>query len=344
MEKQHTNHGSNSEFSFGGVSIVPSSSDMFSLAHTGPSGDHLGSPWVSTDGQQHMNDFHGHTQSLGAEDYSLAYGAPTPPHGAELEFVEDFRSKCASPRPEKRLSCASPRMSSKRRITKSSSSKTQTRIAPAQMSAGVSDMGLAGNALFHTGGAQFLGAGQPLYQDPDHADPLHSQMYYQESPLGLDVAMPFPDLNMHVDPTHMQFNPDTSLTATSSPQSPWTATFTPPQSPPEVGEPWYQPSLGSASGSPDSSPSDYGMPQPYMGQDMGMPGLAGGDLSAVAMSRENSYVMPQASRRPRLDGETARDHHLYKNATPQADGLFHCPWEGTAECHHKPEKLKCNYE
>jgi hypothetical protein len=50
------------------------------------------------------------------------------------------------------------------------------------------------------------------------------------------------------------------------------------------------------------------------------------------------------SRRSTGDGETARDHYLYKNAYPQADGLFHCPWEGQATCNHKPEKLKCNYE
>jgi hypothetical protein len=42
--------------------------------------------------------------------------------------------------------------------------------------------------------------------------------------------------------------------------------------------------------------------------------------------------------------KTARDYHLYGNAVPQADGLFHCPWEGDETCSHRPEKLKCNYE
>jgi hypothetical protein len=41
---------------------------------------------------------------------------------------------------------------------------------------------------------------------------------------------------------------------------------------------------------------------------------------------------------------TARDHPLYHNVTPKADGLYHCPWEGKDGCQHKPEKLKCNYE
>ena len=39
----------------------------------------------------------------------------------------------------------------------------------------------------------------------------------------------------------------------------------------------------------------------------------------------------------------ARIHYLYQNATIQADGLYHCPWEEEG-CQHKPEKLKCNYE
>jgi hypothetical protein len=41
---------------------------------------------------------------------------------------------------------------------------------------------------------------------------------------------------------------------------------------------------------------------------------------------------------------TARDHPLYQNVTPKADGLYHCPWQGQDGCQHKPEKLKCNYE
>lgn len=43
---------------------------------------------------------------------------------------------------------------------------------------------------------------------------------------------------------------------------------------------------------------------------------------------------------------TAREHPLYHNVTPKADGLYHCPFEDDpkSNCPHKPEKLKCNYE
>jgi hypothetical protein len=76
-----------------------------------------------------------------------------------------------------------------------------------------------------------------------------------------------------------------------------------------------------------------------------------------------SKVASDLSRRPRLNGSeasdesikaigrssvdldnTARDHPLYHNASPLADGLYHCPWEKESTCGHKPEKLKCNYE
>lgn len=49
--------------------------------------------------------------------------------------------------------------------------------------------------------------------------------------------------------------------------------------------------------------------------------------------------------RSSLDADnSARDHQLYHNVTTHSDGLYHCPWEGTSACQHKPEKLKCNYE
>lgn len=53
---------------------------------------------------------------------------------------------------------------------------------------------------------------------------------------------------------------------------------------------------------------------------------------------------PFIPRRSGSDGESARDNPLYRNVSPGVDGLYHCPFEGDADCNHKPEKLKCNYE
>lgn len=67
------------------------------------------------------------------------------------------------------------------------------------------------------------------------------------------------------------------------------------------------------------------------------------DLVAAIPSLGENLGLPAAFG-PRRDGETARNHELYKNATPKEDGLYHCPWEGETCCNHRPEKLKCNYE
>lgn len=39
----------------------------------------------------------------------------------------------------------------------------------------------------------------------------------------------------------------------------------------------------------------------------------------------------------------ARTHPLYQ-AQPQADEMYHCPFEGQANCQHRATKLKCNYD
>ncbi|KAK4211000.1 hypothetical protein QBC37DRAFT_427857 [Rhypophila decipiens] len=38
------------------------------------------------------------------------------------------------------------------------------------------------------------------------------------------------------------------------------------------------------------------------------------------------------------------DHPVYKNATQEADGLWHCPWEGEGYCQHKPSVLKADHD
>lgn len=64
------------------------------------------------------------------------------------------------------------------------------------------------------------------------------------------------------------------------------------------------------------------------------------DESAMATSPTEIST----GRRMSKDGESgaARSHPFY-NAPPQADGFFHCPFEGKDGCDHKPEALKCNY-
>ncbi|QSZ29345.1 hypothetical protein DSL72_003859 [Monilinia vaccinii-corymbosi] len=64
-------------------------------------------------------------------------------------------------------------------------------------------------------------------------------------------------------------------------------------------------------------------------------------VSGSEMPEESLKSMGRSS----LDADnSARDHALYHNVTTRSDGLYHCPWEGTSGCQHKPEKLKCNYD
>jgi hypothetical protein len=321
-------------------SVAPMSTGLYSYAQTGPSSNQYGSSWDTTgEGQQHFN-----------ENFPLSYstGALTPP-GADLDFVtaEDYQ-RCASPRPEKRLHSRSPGVGgTKRRNTKSSStsSRTHAKIAPAP-SSGSAKASMAGNATsaaFRSNGAQFPDMGQGLYLETGASWPTYQDpMTLADLSIASD-GMQFPGLSdLHVDPAHMQIDPDPSLSATS-PHASW-ASYTPPQSPPD--DAWYQPSIGggsSAESAASSPPADFA--DPKYGYEL-VHGMTNGDLSATVVA-DDSYRMAQgpSSRRGRTDGETpARDHHLYKNAAPGTDGLFHCPWEGTKECHHKPEKLKCNYE
>lgn len=57
-----------------------------------------------------------------------------------------------------------------------------------------------------------------------------------------------------------------------------------------------------------------------------------------AVDTSNPVVLPQ---RP---ADLWRDHPLVKNAVQEADGLWHCPWEGEGYCEHKPSVLRADFE
>ena len=60
------------------------------------------------------------------------------------------------------------------------------------------------------------------------------------------------------------------------------------------------------------------------------------DTSSMARKHVRSII-------PSTSAPEARTRTLYQ-ATPHADGLFHCPFEGQEGCNHKPTNLKCDYE
>ena len=61
------------------------------------------------------------------------------------------------------------------------------------------------------------------------------------------------------------------------------------------------------------------------------------DTSNVIMVPGNTHDTVRAQ--PQL-----RDHPLSKTAAQEADGLWHCPWEGEGYCDHKPSVLRADFE
>jgi hypothetical protein len=197
------------------------------------------------------------------------------------------------------------------------------------------------------------------------ANAVSSHMYWPD--LGLDMSMataggayavtnPGP---MHMVPAHMHLGPESVLPDNSSPGS-WdcfSSSISRTSSPATIDDVWLPSTL-----SPHSSPEIVGDSPRYVAffdadaeQHSHTASISADRKASLVSDGKDSFVpkmedgLPNpnafAPRRHGSDGESsARDHELYKNATPGPDGLFHCPWEGQNSCNHKAEKLKCNYE
>jgi hypothetical protein len=81
----------------------------------------------------------------------------------------------------------------------------------------------------------------------------------------------------------------------------------------------------------------------------GDPSLKTSSLNTNSISAEAQANSALPSHHFSLASKSVQDnnpraHHLYHNAAPQSDGLYHCPWEEEGQCQHRPDKLRCNYE
>jgi hypothetical protein len=187
---------------------------------------------------------------------------------------------------------------------------------------------------------------------------VQSQIYWHEYALDMNlganaVAFPVPHVNpLLVVPAQMHLAND-AVPDTSSPSTTWdcfSTSISRTSSPATIDDTWPAPYSPASSPEYCRSPryvvlhaedeqSSYGL---SCFRDRKIPMMPEHGVSQI----EDASALPQAytARRQGSDGESARDHALYKNVVPQADGLFHCPWEGQPNCNHKAEKLKCNYE
>ena len=209
-----------------------------------------------------------------------------------------------------------------------------------------------------------------LLHDSSDAQSVSSQMYYpMPMSVGLSAdGMPYADslapsmLQQHMDPTQMQLDFEASITG-NSPTGSWVSSLSPIES--RISSPGISEEAWTATGIAASPAQGHGSPRyviclqslksakEYVSNPL--PGLSSlshhqGSGTAIADDfyaddLDHHGLPPTFTRRSSGDGESsARDHYLYKNAAPQQDGLYHCPWESETSCNHKPEKLKCNYE
>lgn len=236
---------------------------------------------------------------------------------------------------------------SSHRITKASSNKSRPRFSAAISSAAqASGFDITGNASTLPDGT--LGQSrvmdpQFLYQ-PSTGLTTSPEMLYGRMDGLPNNGLAFNDFisTQHVEPSAMSLDFETSMSG-GSPAESWdnlSEVTTPPRD-----DTWplaiHSSPLTSVS---SSSPSIHALDNfSLVSQPMMAPVELDGSATTVVADDQGS-VNGWPAKRPTVDGESARDHPLYKSAYPSADGLYHCPWEGESSCNHKPEKLKCNYE
>ncbi|KAI1467069.1 uncharacterized protein F4812DRAFT_47692 [Daldinia caldariorum] len=320
--------------------MLANSSGSFLYSQTGHADLH-GSVWDTTaEGTQNFN---------GEEEFHFTYGQVTPRQD-QNEAVEDMTSKwiaaeqtqAPTSEPMRRISSRGSSGSHKNRIMKASLQKSRPRLAHVSH---MSNFDITGNPQMEA----------YLMQDSDaHSVSSQSQMFYPTLPMSVSLSadgLPYSPAvlsgmpQQHIDPTQMQLNFEANLAANSPAATTWSS-LSPVESrisTPGPGEDaWSVPMDASPSRTNDSSPIMDGI-SPSLDRQMGL--MTTEDPNGVMLPDDMFALPPAYTRRSSGDGESsARDHPLYKNAYPQADGLFHCPFEGQSSCNHKPEKLKCNYD
>lgn len=351
METQHTDLHT-SEYSYP-QTMSSNSSGTFLFSQTGPSTDPSGSVWDATTVEGPQNFF---ADQGDAEEYSFTMGHY--PGRSHMDATDDFQStwmpataaaggdKTHKSEPMRRIS--SRGSASGHRVTKVSSNKSRSRFATT-----ASGAAQASSAFDITGNASTLAEGtlgqgrvmnpQYLYQ-PSSGMTTSPEMLYAHMD-GLPTnGLAFNDFisTQHVEPSSISLDFETSMSG-GSPAESWdnlSEITTPPRDDTWPLAMHNSPMTSVSSASPNIQALDSFS---LSAQPMMAPVDLDGSATTVVADDQGS-VNGWPSRRPTNDGETARDHPLYKSACPSADGLYHCPWEGESSCNHKPEKLKCNYE
>ncbi|KAG7436173.1 hypothetical protein Forpi1262_v003286 [Fusarium oxysporum f. sp. raphani] len=333
----HTVILDSNDYSYSQPTLAPNTGLFSFSSQTEPSADLLtGSSWATTvEGPQNFQDFsdNGSAHSGEAEEFIFTSGHATP-RGTRVPSQGNWSTS----RTTASVTQGGQAMS---RVSSSRSSGSSL-----SQSSHLSNMDFTGNASALQTGTQ---AGATLHGIDtcllDPTDGITNQMYWPgyslDGGLNGDATFSLPDANpLHVVPSHMQLGPDVSLVE-NSPPSPWdcfSSSISRSSSPNTIEDLWFP------NQSPNSSP-EIQCQSPSL--DRNIP-LISEDANGKAIPTFDELPAATSAftgpRRQNSDGESARDHDLYKKAAPYEDGLYHCPWEGQPSCNHRPEKLKCNYD
>ncbi|KAK7414905.1 hypothetical protein QQX98_006326 [Neonectria punicea] len=322
------------DYSFTQSSMASNPSGMFSFSHTEPSTDLLvGSSWATTaEGPQNFQEFsdNGSAHSGEAEEYIFTSGQTTPRGTRVLSQARQDLQNNWNPRPAPSVPQGGQAMSRVSSSRSSGSSLSQT--------SRMSNLDVTGNASAFRNGSQagaMAGIDTSLFLD---SEPYWSAGYTLDMGMSADVAFALPNASpLHVVPAQMQLGPDVSLSGNSPPS--WdcfSSSISRSSSPATVDDVWP------ITQSPNSSP-EIQCQSPSNDRKVN---IIPEDISGISQLDDGMTLPPSFTgpRRQGSEGESARDHDLYKKAAPLEDGLYHCPWEGTPSCNHKAEKLKCNYD
>ncbi|KAL2016731.1 hypothetical protein VTK56DRAFT_3120 [Thermocarpiscus australiensis] len=365
-------HTPSSDYSFAAQPnmLSSSASGIFSFCQTGPA-DLAGSSWDATvEGSQNFPEFTDAPDYYTgeAEEFVLPFGqnTPKPDHPDAMDDVHArwtpavaVESKSLKAEPMRRGTSRSSTGSHKNRNTKASASSAAKKSRPrvqsilSQASSQMSKLDMTGNAssVFHDAAmanGRVMDVQQHLAQDLDtfSVSPGVQPAFYAGM-MGYPDGLPYSGdfgaaAAQHVNPQVFEAGVIGASPHSWGSLSPVDSRMSSPGVPDGSDDVWSGDSQNS-----DSPPLPGQSPR--MNRKLGVSQyVTSGDLhgNLIPAMGEDAFALPPAFSARRLsgEGESARDHYLYKNAFPQADGLFHCPWEGQPSCNHKPEKLKCNYD
>ncbi|RDA92845.1 hypothetical protein CP533_2882 [Ophiocordyceps camponoti-saundersi (nom. inval.)] len=321
--------------------MAPNASSMFPFSQTEPSTDLVnGSSWgTHGEGPQNYQDFpdNGSSHSGDAEEYLFTSGQSTP-RGARTDQPQAADTIWTATRT---VSSGAPRTHAMSRVN---SSRSSSSLSPSHLQqANLENATTMRNGPQPTGSMSGIDSYLMLDSDATVVPQAYWPDYSFDMTLSAETNGMYPLASagpLHVVPSHMHLGTEPGMLDNSSPSS-WdcfSSSISRTSSPATIDDTWL-----SAPMSPHSSP-DLKCQSSSAERKMAIKSEDGNGPCIAHLDDPLSLSQTLVARRQGSDGESARDHVLYKNAAPRADGLFHCPWEGQANCNHKPEKLKCNYD